>query len=158
MNIWSYFSRKTTNDECLTMADHAVNSIIGADGFGPIFLVFGAMLRPEISLPSPTQVERVEAIVKEIKEVQIEQDRKRISFWKRSIGSAKAKEQSESVNRLPAGTKVLVYRNVSKRMRGPFNICLNRWNDRGHTEASWNPVFQINVRASIQVTIFPSSL
>lgn len=36
------------------------------------------------------------------------------------MGSPKSKEQSKSLNRLPAGRKVLVYRTVHKGWEGPF--------------------------------------
>ena len=88
----------------------------------PILMVFGVLPRPARKEPSLTQYSRSKAIEDGIIEAEKEQSKRRISFGIRSKGSPICKEESQKLQLLPAGSKVLVYRTKSKTWEGPFTF------------------------------------
>lgn len=70
LKIRSELDRDTKNDECLKMAFHSANSTRGPEGLCSVLVVFVTIPRTALAIPSPTQVQRPEAINKAIKEVQ----------------------------------------------------------------------------------------
>ena len=110
----------TTNAECLQMAVYSNNTTIGPEGLCPMLLVYGAFPRPARTTPSPTQLERQNAIEAAKVEVQTEQARRRISFALNHPASEKNTKNSEALRDLPAGSPVLVYRSTTDKWEGPF--------------------------------------
>ena len=111
-----------TDQECLQAAVYAANATIGPEGLCPMLLVFGALPRPAQRTPSPTQVERQNAIELAKVEIQKEQASRRIKFALTHTNSPKAKEQSAYLRNLPSGALVLVYRTTTKGWEGPFHF------------------------------------
>lgn len=111
-----------TDDECLKMAVFAVNSTVGPEGLCPILLVFGAIPRPARTSPTITQLERARAIDAAMKEAEHEQSKRRIAFGLKHSGGQKGKESSAILHELPAGSPVLLYREVTKSWEGPFQF------------------------------------
>ena len=112
--------RSETDIDCLQMAVKAVNDTIGPEGLFPTLIVYGTLPRPLRRTPAETQIRRAEALDSAIKEVQKEQAKRKIAFALRHSGGPKAKEQEQELQRLPAGSPVLVYREKSKKWEGPF--------------------------------------
>ena len=112
----------TSDAECLQMAVYAANATIGPEGLCPMLLVFVAFPRPARRSPSPTQLQRQNAIELEKTEIQKEQASRRISFALKHTSSPKAKETSAELFNLPSGAPVLVYRTTSKLWEGPFKF------------------------------------
>ena len=115
--------KNDTNDaECLQMAVYAANATIGPKVVCPMLLVFGALPRPARHMPSPTQIQRQQAIEKAKLEIQKEQASRRINFALRHTPTPKAKEKSAELYNLPSGAPVLVYRTTTKLWEGPFKF------------------------------------
>lgn len=67
-------------DECLKLSVYPVNRVMGPEGLTYILLVFGALPRPAISTPSPTQLVRQTAVEKARKETSAEQAKRRLAL------------------------------------------------------------------------------
>lgn len=110
----------TSDADCLRMAVYASNATMGPEGLCPMLLVFGALPRPARKTPSPNQLQRQHAIEEAKKAVLHEQGKRRIAFALRHPSSPKAKELSQRLLDLPAGSPVLVYRTKTKQWEGPY--------------------------------------
>lgn len=111
--------RSETDEECLQLAVKAVNDTIGPEGLVPTLLVFGAIPRPATVEPAKCQMERARALEKAMDAVTREQAKRRIALGLKSK-SPKGVEHSTELRKLPAGAKVYVFRQKTKKWEGPF--------------------------------------
>lgn len=70
----------TTDQECIELALFAINYIVGPEEICAVLLVFGALPRPAIITPVPTQSERARLTDFAMKEVERLQASRRVSF------------------------------------------------------------------------------
>lgn len=111
---------ETTDEQFLEMAVHVINCTMGPEGICPAVMVFGTIPRPARRKPSQTQLQRAQSIEEARAVVTRVKAKKRLEFGLKHSHGPKAKEQSAILERLPAGSQVLVYRNEKKRWTGPF--------------------------------------
>lgn len=104
------------------MAVYTVNATMGPVGLCPMVLVLGSLLRPDRSYPSASQLHRQVEIKDSRKEVSAKQARRFIAFYMRHPSMPKAKEMSEKLRDLPAGSPVLFYQNASRLCEGAFKL------------------------------------
>lgn len=109
-----------SDSDCLQMALKAVNDTIGPEGLCPTLLVYGALPRHPLSAPNTTQLERAKSMDDAMDSVRKVQAQRRVAFGLRHPGGPKAKENSEELSRLPAGSPVYVYRKTTEKWDGPF--------------------------------------
>ena len=112
--------RSETENDCLQMAVKAVNDTIGPEGLCPTLLVYGTLTRPLRRTPAETQIRRAESIDSAMKEVRIEEAKRKIAFSLRHYRGPKAKEHEQELQRLPAGSPVMVHRIKSMKWEVPF--------------------------------------
>lgn len=105
--------------EFLQMAVFSVNATIEPEGLCPILLVFGAIPRPARASSTQTQLERAKCIEHAMAEVEQDQARRRIEFIMTHMDTPKGKKNYASLDELPEGSKVMVYRTKSKSWEGP---------------------------------------
>ncbi|CDF37987.1 unnamed protein product [Chondrus crispus] len=109
-----------SDSDCLQMALKAVNDTIGPEGLCPTLLVYGALPRHPLSAPNTSQLERAKSMDDAMDSVRKVQAQRRVAFGLRHPGGPKAKENSEELSRLPAGSPVYVYRNTTEKWDGPY--------------------------------------
>lgn len=81
--------------------------------------VFGVLPRSASTTTSLTQLEHAREVDTAMDSASSEQERRRVAFGLRHSGGPKSGEDQHGLHDLPFGTKVLVYRTVSKRWEGP---------------------------------------
>ena len=106
--------------DCLQLAVKAVNDTVGPEGLCPTLLVYGTLPRPARKIPSHTQLQRAKAKDEATKQILKEHAKRKIAFGLKHCRGPKGKEQSSELYKLPAGSPVYVYREVSKSWEGPF--------------------------------------
>lgn len=117
--IKTYHGNKMSDKACLKMSIYAVNATVGPDGFCPMFLVYGTVLRPAVTTPCPIQLTRIQTIDNAMKAVRKQQAKSRLTFALRHPLGPKGKKASSRLRNLPAGAPVLVYRTHERKWTGP---------------------------------------
>ena len=116
----SALPRSESINDCLQYAVKCVNDTVGPEGLCPTLLVYGSMPRLSKRVPAETQVSRARAMNAAMEKVQEVQAKRKISFALRHPSSNQAQQQEEDLQKLPAGSPVLVYREGTKKWEGPF--------------------------------------
>lgn len=120
--IRTELNKDVSDVECSKMAVYAINCTTGPEGLRPMLLGFGAILRASRSTPAPSQVQRSMVMDAAIRESEREQAKRRLAFGLRHQGNGRANRHAEQLNRLPVGSKVLVYRQSTRSWTGPFRF------------------------------------
>lgn len=96
--------------ECLHLALFSVIATVGPEGHCPMLLVFGKLPRPARATPSPSQINQLITIQKEIEFVGKVQAPRRIKFGLRNSHGPKGIYISRELENFPVGSKGLVFR------------------------------------------------
>lgn len=104
------------------MALFAVSSTAVQEDLHPILSFFPFTPRPARAIPSCNQLQGARYIDTPMNEVVKEQARKIIYFSLRHTGGHNRSEGSSQLHRLPASSKVLIYRKTSNHWEGPHRF------------------------------------
>lgn len=85
-----------------------------------MLLLFGAIPRPALGTPYPTEIERTSEIYSAMKDTETEMTTRRFAFALRTSKSPRGYEDQNNLSTIPAGSLVLVYRDNPNEWTGPY--------------------------------------